>query len=201
MRSNKKRKIIAGLWTRELPKCGCRSHTITLWPMERSSILSAKFDCLVARRDLFSLHSYFSRFYIFPRVKCYHTLYVRLKHISKITESFIPQILSALFKPVLNLQQSSQSKPYQQIDLKRQLMKDCVVLGVFCVANIALMGIIPKVWAKSQFCFLWLEAKCKRSGKRYKINLKKKTFLKQVKFIACKAQTRLAASMSAGKAY
>ena len=31
----------------KLPKFGFRSHTTALWPMEQSSILSAKFDCPV----------------------------------------------------------------------------------------------------------------------------------------------------------
>ena len=42
-------------WPQEtLPKFGFRAHTFALWPMEQPSILSAKFDCPVARQN-FSL--------------------------------------------------------------------------------------------------------------------------------------------------
>ena len=36
----------------KLPKFGFRTRTTALWPMEQSSILSAKFDCPVARQNL-----------------------------------------------------------------------------------------------------------------------------------------------------
>ena len=36
----------------KLPKFGFRSHTTALWPVEQSSILSAKFDCPVACQNL-----------------------------------------------------------------------------------------------------------------------------------------------------
>ena len=43
---------VAGAWTQQkLPKCGFRTHTTALWPMEQFSILFAKFDCPVARQN------------------------------------------------------------------------------------------------------------------------------------------------------
>ena len=49
-------KISGGPLNRQtaLPKFGFRTHTTALWPVEQSSILSAKFDCPVARQN-FSL--------------------------------------------------------------------------------------------------------------------------------------------------
>ena len=42
-------------WSQQkLPKFGFHTHTTALCPMEQSSILSAKFDCPVARKN-FSL--------------------------------------------------------------------------------------------------------------------------------------------------
>ena len=34
------------------PKFALRAHTTALWPVEQSSILSAKFDCPMARQNL-----------------------------------------------------------------------------------------------------------------------------------------------------
>ena len=39
----------------KLPKFGFRTHTTALWPVEKSSILSAKIDCPVARQSLLLL--------------------------------------------------------------------------------------------------------------------------------------------------
>ena len=36
----------------KLPKFNFRTHTTALWPVEQSSILSAKFDCPVARQNI-----------------------------------------------------------------------------------------------------------------------------------------------------
>ena len=51
----KKKELNTNGWLQQkLPKFGFRTHTTALWPMEQSSILSAKFDCPVARQN-FSL--------------------------------------------------------------------------------------------------------------------------------------------------
>ena len=42
----------------KLPKFDFRTHTTTLWLMELSSILSAKFDCPVAHQNFSLLHTY-----------------------------------------------------------------------------------------------------------------------------------------------
>ena len=39
----------------KLPKFGFRTHTTALWQMEQSSILSAKFDCVLARQKFLLL--------------------------------------------------------------------------------------------------------------------------------------------------
>ena len=42
----------SGWLQQKLPKFGFRTHTTALWPVEQSSILSAKFDCSVARLNI-----------------------------------------------------------------------------------------------------------------------------------------------------
>ena len=38
-------------YNKNLPKFGFRTHTTALWPVEQSSILSARFDCPVAHQE------------------------------------------------------------------------------------------------------------------------------------------------------